>query len=231
MDKGERCSIKFWAQDDRPREKLMLKGRESLSNAELLAVLLGSGNKDESAVELSQRILHSVDNSLNKLSRCSVSDLVSSFRGIGEAKAITIISALELGRRRKAEPPSERQVIRCSENIYEEMQGLSDLDHEELWILLLDKSLAVQRRWRAFSGGVDMTIFDVRLVMKELITSLSSAVVMVHNHPSGRKSPSEQDKSITRKLKEACDLFNIRMLDHVIIVDGDYFSFLDEGLL
>ncbi|MCQ2219103.1 MAG: DNA repair protein RadC [Paludibacteraceae bacterium] len=231
MEKREKTSIKNWAEDDRPREKLMLKGRESLSNAELLAVLLGSGNRDESAVELSQRILQSVDNSLNKLGRCSVSDLVSSFRGIGEAKAVTIISALELGRRRKAEPTSERQVIKNSSCIYEAMQGLADLDHEELWILLLDKSLSVQRKWRAFSGGVDMTIFDVRLVMKELLSSLSSAVVMVHNHPSGRKVPSEQDKNITQKLKDACEIFNIKMLDHVIIVNNDYFSFSDEGLL
>lgn len=231
MEQREKSSIKFWAQDDRPREKLMLKGRESLSNAELLAVLLGSGNRDESAVELSQRILNSVDNSLNKLGRCTVSDLVSSFRGIGEAKAVTIISALELGRRRKAEPSSDRQYIKSSKDIYEAMQGLSDLDHEELWILLLDKSLAVQRKWRAFSGGVDMTVFDVRLVMKELLSSLSSAVVMVHNHPSGRTAPSEPDKAITKKMKDACAVFDIRMLDHLIVGGDGYFSFADEGLL
>lgn len=231
MEKREKTSIKFWAQDDRPREKLMHKGRESLSNAELLAVLLGSGNRDESAVELSQRILNSVDNSLNKLGRCTVPDLVSSFRGIGEAKAITIISALELGRRRKAEPPTERQFIKSSRNIFDLMQGLADLDHEELWLLMLDKSLGVQRKWRAFSGGVDVTIFDLRLVMKELISSLSSAVVMVHNHPSGRKLPSEPDRNITRKLCEACEIFNIRVIDHVIIAGDDYYSFADEGVL
>ncbi|MCQ2193868.1 MAG: DNA repair protein RadC [Paludibacteraceae bacterium] len=231
MEKEVRTSIKFWAQDDRPREKLMMKGRESLSNAELLAVLLGSGNKDESAVELSQRILQSVDNSLNKLGRCSVSDLVSSFRGIGEAKAITIIAALELGRRRKAEPSSERVIISSSDAIFQEMQGLADLDHEELWILMLDKSLAIQRKWRAFIGGVDVSIFDIRLVMKELITSLTTAVVMVHNHPSGRKSPSAQDESITKKLKSACELFNIRLIDHVIIAGDSYYSFMQSGKL
>ncbi|MFA6780141.1 MAG: DNA repair protein RadC [Paludibacteraceae bacterium] len=225
-------SIKNWAEDDRPREKLMTKGNESLSNAELLAILIGSGNKDESAVELSKRILSSVENNLNELGRCTVRQLTTSFLGIGEAKAVSIIAALELGRRRKHEEVMVRPSIKMSSDIYDMMHPLlADLLHEELWILLLNRTNRVLAKKRLFVGGLSSTVFDVKVAVKEALDAMSNGVVLVHNHPSGGEKPSSQDKEITSKMKTACSTMDLTFLDHLIVAQDKYFSFADEGLL
>ena len=224
-------SIKNWAEDDRPREKMLAKGIESLSNAELLAILIGSGNRDESAVDLSKRILSSYQNNLNELGRCSVRQLTSSFRGIGEAKAITIIAALELGRRRKHEEAVVRPILTNSRDIFEIMQPLlSDLDHEEMWILITNRGCRMIEKKRLFVGGVDSTSFDIKMVMKEALDASAVGLVMVHNHPSGNKNPSSYDKEMTQKLKKACEIMDVSFLDHLIVTLDDYYSFADDGL-
>ncbi|MFD1140011.1 DNA repair protein RadC [Larkinella insperata] len=223
--------ILSWAEEDRPREKLMLKGRAALSEAELIAILIGSGTRDLSAVDVSKIILQSVGNNLSQLARLSVSDL-SKFRGIGEAKAISIVAALELGRRRKEENRPQRTRITSSRDVYEEIKPhLLDKPHEEFWILLLNRANEVIRPVLISTGGVSGTVADPKLIFKPALEHLASALILIHNHPSGNLTASQADKDLTRKLKEAGRLLDIPVLDHLIFTDRSYLSFADEGLL
>ncbi|WP_423130350.1 RadC family protein [Gaoshiqia sp. Z1-71] len=227
----KKLSIKEWAVEDRPREKLLLKGNRSLSDAELLAILIGSGTTKESAVELSRRILASVDNDLNELGKKQVNDLMK-FHGIGEARAVNIISALELGRRRKEQSPAERTVILNSAGSAGYFRPLlEDLQHEEFWVLLLNRSNTVIDKFMVSQGGLAGTVIDIRIILKTAIEKLASSMILCHNHPSGNIKPSDADKTITRKIKEAATLMEISVLDHLIIGRDRYFSFSDEGLL
>ena len=224
-------SIKDWNADDRPREKLLLKGRESLSDAELIAVLIGSGNREENAVELSKRILASVNNNLNQLSRLGVNDLMR-FKGIGEAKAVSIITALELGRRKRLEKALEQKKIKSSRDVFEVMQPvLGDLMHEEFWILYLNNSNKILQMLPVSKGGITGTLVDTRIVFKKAMEISATAIILCHNHPSGTLKPSVSDKQLTRKIKEAGALLDVRVLDHLIITQQQYYSFADENLL
>jgi DNA repair protein RadC len=227
----ENIPITAWAEDDRPREKLMGKGRQALSDAELIAILIATGNTEESAVELSKRILASANNNLNELSKLTVNDLIK-FKGIGEAKAITIVAALELGRRRKETETTKREKIATSANVYEIFKPvLLDLPHEEFWILLLNRSSLVLKKELISRGGVSGTVVDSKIIFKTAIENLASSVILCHNHPSGNTKPSEQDIQITKKLKEAGRLLEIPVLDHVIVSETGYYSFADEGIM
>lgn len=229
--KNNSMSIKSWAEDDRPREKLMLKGKLALSDAELIAILIGSGSRNESAVDLSKRILSSIDNNLNKLGKLSVSDL-QKFKGIGDAKAISIITALELGRRRRIEDALELPEIKSSKAIFNMMQPLiGELQHEEFWIVYLNNSNKVLHKEQLSKGGLTGTLVDVRMVFKKGIELFSTAIILCHNHPSGKLHPSQADKSITSKLKLAGETLDIKVLDHIIITENAYFSFADENLI
>lgn len=224
-------SIKFWAEDDRPREKLLLKGKQALSDAELIAILIGSGNRNESAVALSKRILATIDNNLNKLGKLLVSDLTK-FKGIGEAKAISIITALEIGRRRRLEEALEVQKITSSKAVFSIMQPLiGELQHEEFWVLYLNNSNKVLFKNLLSKGGLSATLVDVRLVFKKAIELYATALILCHNHPSGKLEASNADKSITKKIKQAGETLDIKVLDHLIITENAYFSFADENLM
>jgi DNA repair protein RadC len=224
-------SIKAWAEEDRPREKLLLKGKSALTDAELLGILIGSGIQNMTAVELGKVILQSVGNDLNQLARLNVKDL-SKFKGIGEAKAITIVSALEMGRRRKNAEIPERPRITCSRDAYEVLKPhLLDLPHEEFWVLLLNRANQVMKCERISSGGVSGTVADPKMIFKTALENLSSAIILSHNHPSGNLTPSEADKNLTKRLREAGTYLEIPVLDHVIFTDNGYLSFADEGLL
>lgn len=223
--------IKDWAVEDRPREKLLQKGISSLSDAELIAILIGTGTKNESAVELSKKVLKNANNNLNELGKLEIKDLMKN-KGIGEAKAITILAALELGRRRKISGILEKQKITCSNDIYELFQPLlGDLPHEEFWVLLLNRSNKIIEKFKISQGGVSGTVIDVRLILKNAIEKLASSIILCHNHPSGNKMPSEADDSITNKLVEGCKLLDIKVLDHIIIADTRFYSYTDEGKL
>tara|TARA_R110001583_G_scaffold34847_6_gene116644 strand:- start:14783 stop:15481 length:699 start_codon:yes stop_codon:yes gene_type:complete len=225
------ASIKSWAEDDRPREKLLLKGKTILSDAELVAILIGSGSRNESAVGLSKRILASIDNNLNKLGKLSVSDLVK-FKGIGDAKAISIITALELGRRRRLEEALEIPKISSSTDVFNIMQPLiGELHHEEFWVVYLNNSNKVLYKEQQSKGGLTGTLVDVRLVYKKAIELYATALILCHNHPSGKLQASEADKTITRKLKQAGETLDIKVLDHIIITENAYFSFADENII
>jgi DNA repair protein RadC len=227
-----KLSIKQWAEEDRPREKLLLKGVSSLSDSELVAILIGSGNNEESAVELSKRILLKSENDLNLLARLGVSDLVNNFKGIGEAKAITIIAALELGRRSKSSERTERRTISSSRIAYEEfIPMLSDLNHEETWVLLTDRSNKVVSSFQVSRGGISGTVVDIRLILREALNKYASGILLGHNHPSENCRPSPQDQQITKKLKEAARWMDIVLLDHIIVCGSKYFSFADEGII
>lgn len=221
-------SIKSWAVEDRPREKMLIKGKESLSNAELLAILLGSGSRNESAVQLAQRLLGSASN-LNDLSKKDIPYFMT-FKGIGEAKAITISAALELGRRRQAESPEGRSKISTSNDAYQVIgPRLRDLSHEEFWILCLNRRNVVVSQEKISSGGVGATVVDPKLIFKHALTQLASQIILVHNHPSGGILPSEQDNLLTSKLVQAGKVLDIKVIDHLIIGDGQYYSYADEG--
>ena len=224
-------SIKYWSEDDRPREKLLLKGKNALSNAELIAILIGSGSRDESAVALSKRILASVEINLNELGKLSVKDLME-FKGIGEAKALTIIAALELGRRRRGEEALEKKKITSSSSVFELMQPIiGELRHEEFWIVYLNNSNKVLQKSQLSKGGITGTLVDVRLVLKTALQIGAVGLILTHNHPSGTLVPSQADKNITQKLKIASESIDIKVLDHLIITEKAYFSFADENLL
>ena len=224
--------IKEWSKEDRPREKMLLKGINSLSNAELLAILIGSGNLKETAVELSQRILNSVDNNLNALSKVSAKELTASFRGIGVAKAISIVAALELGKRRNDCGPLQQRIVRSSREVYDLFYPLlCDLPHEELWVALLNRSGKVIERTKISQGGTSETSVDLRIILKAAIHALASGILLCHNHPSGNTKPSRQDDLLTHRLNKAAELIGIRLLDHLILCDGSYYSYADEGRL
>jgi len=225
----EKLSIKNWADDDKPREKLLTKGRSALSDAELLAILIGSGNRNESAIELCKRILNQSNNNINELAKLSVKDLMK-FKGIGEAKAISIIAALEIGRRRKNEDTLEKEKITSSKQAYEIIKPvLEDLPHEEFWIILLNQANKVISKHLIGRGGIAETTADIRIIFKLALENLASGVILCHNHPSGNLTPSKSDINLTNKITEASVLFNISILDHLIIGDSNYYSFRDEG--
>lgn len=231
MNEYKKLNIKDWAAEDRPREKLLKNGARSLSDAELIAILIGSGNLEETAVELSRRILGSVDNNLNELSKKSV-DSLCSFKGIGEAKAVTIVAALELGKRRKEADVFNKKVINASKDAFDYFQPmLGDLGHEEFWVMLLDRGNKIQDTFRISQGGISGTVIDVRIILKPALEKQSSCIILCHNHPSGTLRPSDSDRAITTKIKDAAKLMDISVIDHVIIGQNKYFSFADEGLL
>ena len=226
----KKISIKEWADDDKPREKMMLKGQAALSNAELLAILIGAGTRDESAVDLCKRILQTVNHNLNELSKLSLSKL-KQFKGIGDAKAITIIAALELGRRRKAENIQPTK-IQSSRDVYEHMaSAMEDLPHEEFWIVFLNNSNKIIKTTQLSKGGLTATVVDVRMLFHTALDCLATGIILVHNHPSGNLTPSREDKNITNKIKEAGKVLDILLLDHLIISQNGYLSFADEGIL
>jgi DNA repair protein RadC len=223
--------ISQWAEEDRPREKLLLKGKTTLSDAELLAILLGTGIRSLSAVDLAKHLLQSVQYDLNELARLSVQDLIRQ-KGIGMAKAITIVSALELGRRRKERSSASKPRITSSEDVFELMRAdLQDLPHEEFWVIILNRANRVVRKWKISSGGISGTVADPRLIFKNALEMYASSIILVHNHPSGAIKPSQADISLTKKLKQAGELMEIPVLDHLIYGEKEYFSFADEGLL
>ena len=222
--------ITNWSEDDKPREKLMLKGKSALSDAELIAILIGSGSRNESAVDLSKRILASVDNNLNALGKLSITQLMT-FKGIGEAKAISIIAAMELGRRRRSEDALELKKVTSSKVIFEIMQPIiGELPHEEFWIIYLNNSNKVISKSQLSKGGITGTLVDVRIVFKTALEMGATALILCHNHPSGTLVPSDADKQITRKLKLAGESLEIKVLDHLIVTEASYFSFADEGI-
>ena len=222
-------SIKYWSEDDKPREKLMLKGKAVLSDAELLAILIGSGSRNESAVELSQRILSNSCNNLNSLAKLTIIQLME-FKGIGEAKAITIIAALELGKRRREEEPQELIQITSSKITFQIMQPvIGDLLHEEFWVLYLNNSCKVIYKSQLSKGGITGTIVDIRMVFKIALEQNATFVVLAHNHPSGDPNPSPEDFKITKKLQNAGEIVDVKVLDHVIVSDKSYYSFADDS--
>ena len=231
QDKPASFSIKNWSQDDQPREKLLYKGKAALSDAELVAILIGSGNRQESAVDLCKRILASTENNLSALGKLSIKQLME-FKGIGEAKAISIIAALELGRRRRGEEALEKKKITSSSSVFELMQPvIGELQHEEFWIIYLNNSNKVLQKNQLSKGGITGTLVDVRLVLKNALEVGATGLILAHNHPSGTLKPSEADKQITQKLKIAAESLDIKVLDHLIITEKAYFSFADETLL
>ena len=230
-EKQPSFSIKHWSEDDRPREKLLNKGKAALSDAELVAILIGSGSRNESAVELCKRILGSTNNNLNALGKLSINQLME-FKGIGEAKAITIVAALELGRRRRGEEAVQLSKIDSSHSVFELMQPIiGELPHEEFWIIYLNNSNKVIHKNLLSKGGITGTLVDVRLVMKTAIEVGATGLILTHNHPSGTLKPSDADKQITKKLKTASESMDIKILDHLIITEKAYYSFADEGIL
>ena len=227
----EKLTIKSWSQDDRPREKLLAKGKTSLSDAELIAILIGSGNRQESAVALSKRILQSVSGNINELAKLSVDKLIA-FKGIGAAKAIAIITALEIGKRRQLEIALEKPRITSSKDVFNLMQPvIGDLEHEEFWVLFLNNSNKVLAKSQISKGGLTATIVDVRLLFKRALELASVGIIVCHNHPSGKLQPSTADKQLTQKIKEAGCTLDIKLLDHLIITEKVYFSFADDGVL
>lgn len=231
QEKPASFSIKHWADDDKPREKLLNKGRSALSDAELIAILIGSGSRSESAVELSKRILSSVDNNLNELGRLSIKQLMQ-FKGIGEAKAVTIAGALEIGRRRRGEEFLKVDKITSSKTAFEILEPiLGELEHEEFWILYLNNSNKVLQKSQLSKGGITGTLVDVRIIMKQTLELGAVGLILAHNHPSGTLKPSKADKEITQKIKRASESLDIKVLDHLIITQKDYFSFADNHLL
>ncbi len=224
-------SIKSWAEEDRPREKMLAKGKEALSNAELIAILIGSGNNNESAVDLSRRILRDNNDNLIELSKLSINDLMK-YKGIGEAKAVTIAAALELGRRRRFSEALEKPCIRNSQLAFECFYAhLSDLNHEQFWIMLLNNANKVIKLEKIGVGGMAGTTADPKKIFKSALENNAASVMLCHNHPSGNVIPSNADKQITNNLKKAGQFLEIKILDHIIIGNDNYFSFADEGLL
>lgn len=229
MEENTGFTLKQLAEEDRPREKLLLKGRQSLTNAELIAILIGSGSTNETAVELAQRLLLHFNNNLNQLGRLQVNDLIK-FKGIGTAKAVSIIAALELGRRRNLAEAEQKKQVRSSSDIFEMMYPLiADLPNEEFWVLHLNKANRVIEKERISIGGIGGTVVDIKIILKSALLKLSSGLILAHNHPSGNLVPSDADLSITKKLKEGAAMLEILVLDHVIIGDKNYYSFADNG--
>lgn len=222
-------SIKNWAESDRPREKLMQRGEEALTNAELLAILIGSGSARKSAVMLMQEVLQACDGRLSNLSRMSIEELMT-WNGIGEAKAITLKAAAEIGRRRALEKAQELSQIRTASDVYRLMHPkMQDLSHEEFWVLLLNNQSRVLKSVRMSSGGITQTAVDVRMILREALMVGATCIVVCHNHPGGSLTPSSDDNNLTRRINSACEVMNIRLLDHVIVTDGNYYSYAENG--
>ena len=225
----ERLTITQWAEEDRPREKMMLHGVSALSNAELLAILIGSGNTEESAVELMRKVLGDYRNNLNELGKVSIDELCR-YKGIGPAKAITILAASELGKRRKEEKVEERTTIFSSKDVYECFYPLMcDLPTEECWVLLLNQASKVIEKVKIGAGGLNATAVDVRCILREALLKRASAIALCHNHPSGNIRPSREDDRLTQQVNQASQCMNIRLVDHVILTDGAFYSYADEG--
>ncbi|MES2747836.1 MAG: DNA repair protein RadC [Bacteroidota bacterium] len=222
--------INQWAEDDRPREKMLLKGKSALSDSELLAILIGSGSRNESAVQLCQRILASTNNNLNQLSKLSISQLIE-FKGIGEAKAISIVAALELARRKRSEDALDYSKITSSKSVFEIMQPIiGELPHEEFWVLYLNNSNKVLHKLQLSKGGMTGTTVDSRIIFKKALECNATSLILTHNHPSGKLFPSDSDKEVTKKLKVAGQQMDILVLDHIIITEIGFYSFNDEGI-
>jgi DNA repair protein RadC len=226
----KRLTIRDWSEDDRPREKMAARGANSLTDAELLAILIGSGNTEESAVELSRRILSECHNNLNELARMSINEMCKRFKGIGPAKAISIMAALELAKRRKMSDVLERKKISSSHDLYELFEPiLIDLTHEEFWAVLMDGANKVLDIKRLTQGGMQQTVVDIPILLKLALEKSAVSIAVAHNHPSGQNHPSGEDDKITRRIKEGCSAIGIRFLDHIIIARGKYYSFSDQG--
>lgn len=226
---SERLTINQWAEEDRPREKMMLHGVSALSNAELLAILIGSGNTEDSAVELMRKVLAEYHNNLSALGKASIDELCR-FKGIGPAKAITILAASELGKRRKDEGVGERLTILSSKDVYECLYPLMcDLPTEEFWVLLLNQAAKVIDKVKISAGGLTATAVDVRCILREALLKRAAAIAICHNHPSGNIRPSREDDLLTKQVGQAAQCMNIRLIDHVILTDGAFYSYADEG--
>ena len=231
MSENTSFPIRHWSEDDRPREKLITKGKSALSDAELMAIVIGSGSRNETAVGLSQRILSQSQNNLNALGKLSLKQLTT-FKGIGEAKAIAIIAAMELGRRRRLEDPLPLTKITSSKTVFEIMQPIiGDLPHEEFWVLYLNNSNNIINKIQLSKGGITGTVVDVRLAFKVAVEHNATGMILCHNHPSGTLVASDADRQITKKMKLAGESLDVKVLDHLIITEADYFSFSDEGIL
>lgn len=226
---SDKLAINHWKEEDRPREKMMLHGVATLSDAELLAILIGSGNTEDSAVELMRKVLNDYHNNLNELGKTTVDELCR-YKGIGQAKAITILAASELGKRRKEEEVKERKTIFSSCDVYQYFYPMMcDLPTEECWILLLNQASKVIDRVKISSGGLASTSVDVRCILREALLKRAVAMALCHNHPSGSIRPSAEDDRLTEHLDKAAKLMNIRLIDHVILTDGKFYSYADEG--
>jgi DNA repair protein RadC len=224
-------AMKSWAVEERPREKVMAKGIQYLSDSELLAIILGSGTRNITAVELARKILEIAGNNLHELGRQSVNELLR-VKGVGPAKAVSVMAALELGRRRAGLNHVEKIPVKSSETVFRLFHPLlGDLDHEEFWLLMLNRANKVLGRFKVSQGGLSGTVIDTRIILKRALDSLASSIIVCHNHPSGNNQPSDADIKITEKLKKAAEMLEIKLLDHVIIADKSYFSFADEGLI
>ena len=229
MNMTERLTITQWAEEDRPREKMMMHGASALSNAELLAILIGSGNAEESAVELMRKVLKDYHNNLNELGKASIDDLCR-YKGIGSAKAISILAASELGKRRKEEAIKERVTILSSKDVYDCFYPLMcDLPTEEFWVLMLNQASKIIDKVKISAGGLSATAVDVRCILREALVKRASAIVLCHNHPSGNIRPSKEDDLLTRHVAQASECMDIRLVDHIILTDGAFYSYADEG--
>lgn len=227
----QKLVIRDWAESDRPREKLLEQGRRAVTDAELLAILIGSGSRHETAVELCKRLLSSVSNDLFRLSKMDVKELCQ-FKGIGEAKAISIIAALELGRRRQESEIQEKPILNSSKKAYEFLKHLlEDLSHEEFWVIFLNTSCKVLDKQLIGRGGNDFTPVDVRIIFRFALMNKANSIILAHNHPSGTLRPSDADRTLTKKIAQAAKLMDIHVHDHLIITDESYYSFRDEGIL
>ena len=225
----KKLNINQWAEEDRPREKMMALGAQGLSDAELLAILIGSGNTEESAVDLMKHVLADCNNNLNTLGKMTIHDLMQ-YNGIGEAKAITILAACELGKRRQMEKPEERPDLGTATKIYNHMHPvLQDCDVEEFWILLMNQNHRLIKNLRISHGGITEVSVDIRIIMREAVLANATILAVCHNHPSGNLRPSEQDNQLTYALQQACNLMRIQLMDHVILTDGAYFSYHETG--
>ena len=231
MKRYDSHALTTWAVEERPREKGLANGVQYLSDSELLAILIGSGTRNMTAVELARLILKGAGNSLQQLGRQGVGDLVR-IKGVGTAKAITLLAAMELGRRRAAMHYPEKIPVKSSETVYQLFHPImGDLEHEEFWLLMLNRANRVLGRYKVSQGGLSGTVIDTRIILKKALDNLASSIIVCHNHPSGNNQPSEADLKITEKLKKAAEMLEIKLLDHVIIADKSYFSFADEGLI
>lgn len=225
----EKLNINQWAKEDRPREKMADLGTEALSNAELLAILIGSGSTDESAVELMKRMLADCNNNLNSLGKKGIHELTQ-YKGIGKAKAITILAACELGKRRQAETPEERPDLGTATSIYKHMHHLmQDLDVEEFWVLLMNQHYRLIKKVRISHGGITETAVDIRVIIREAVLANATILAVCHNHPSGNLTPSHADEELTKSIQKACELMRIYFMDHIIVTDGQYYSFHELG--